>query len=106
MKSILDKTAMKLQTIIDNESEFSYSFFLIHLRLALGRTKQSVAYELEIDYDDLCRHEEERMSKRFDSAKNELLAEYYGVKPSVLERKFREWVRSNPPKIGGNKANK
>lgn len=100
-KSSLDKTAERVKSIIDNEDKFTYSFFLIALRNALGRTKQVVAYDLELDYDDLWRHEEERMSKRFNSAKNQLLAEYYGVDPDLLEKKFREWQNTSLSNITG-----
>ena len=106
-KSSLDQTYDKLQMIIDSEHEFSYGFFLIALRMALGRTKQIVAYDLDLDYDDLWRHEEEKMSRRFDQEKNDLLAEYYGIDPLLLEKKFRDWQKSHPAKYnGGNKADK
>ena len=105
--SKLDKTSLQMQIIIETEKRYSYGHFLLALRQALGVSKQSVAYDLDLDYDDLCRHEDEKMSRRFDSAKNELLAEYYDIEPELLERKFREWQKSAPAKYNaGNKEDK
>jgi hypothetical protein len=103
MSSKLDRTARKMQSIIDDEKKFSYGNFLLSLRCCLGLTKQAVSYDLDLDYDDLCRHENETMSKRFDTAKNAMLAEYYEVDPALLERKFREWQKAMPAKHNGKK---
>jgi hypothetical protein len=99
-KSKLDKTAIGIEDLIEGEAGFTYGRFLSALRTVLGLTRQSVAYDLDLDYDDLCRHEDGKMSRRFDVHKNELIAEYYGVDPLLLEKKFREWQK------GGYKADK
>jgi len=101
--SKLCKVSLKVKEIVGKEKNYSYGKFLLALRSALGITKQAVAYDLDLDYDDLCRHEEERMSKRFDAEKNKMLAEYYEVDPALLEEKFRDWQKSMPAKHNGKK---
>lgn len=93
--SKLDKTALKMQSIVNDERKFSYGSFLLALRNCLGVTKQAVAYEIDLEFDDICKHETETMSRRFDCRKNEMLAWYYDLDPALLERKFREWQASS-----------
>ena len=92
----MDLTTKRLQLIIDREYEWEYPQFLIFLRRCLGRTRQVVTCDLDWHYDELWRHEEGKMPKKFDKVKVDQLAEYYGVDPYLLERKYREWVKSNP----------
>ncbi len=95
-KSTIGLTVIKLQGIIDQEHVYEYPQFLLSLRRCLGRTRQVVTFDLDWQYDELWRHEEGKMPKKFDKKKVDQLAEYYGVDPCLLERKYREWIRSNP----------
>lgn len=95
-KDPLDLIEIKMKKIIQQEEKYSYPEFLIALRKCLGRTRQVVSYDLDIDYDCLLNHEEGNMSRKINYEKNDLLSEYYGVDPEVLTRKFREYVKVRP----------
>jgi transcriptional regulator with XRE-family HTH domain len=89
-QSTLDLTEIKLQSLINREYSYSFPDFITELRKALGRTRQVVAYDLDLEYDALLRMESGK-SKIYNADSVRLLAEYYGVNPSILEQKSRKW---------------
>ena len=91
-QSTLDITEIRLQKVVDHEQNYTFPEFLIELRKTLGRTRQVVAYELDLEYDALLRMESGK-SRVFSIEKTHLLAEYYGVNTSLLEEKARKWTR-------------
>jgi len=89
-QSTLDLTEIKLQSLIKREYSYNFPDFITELRKVLGRTRQVVAYDLDLEYDALLRMESGK-SKVYNAGSVTLLAEYYGVNPSILEKKSRTW---------------
>lgn len=95
--STLDLTEIKLCSLIEREYLYPFPEFITELRKVLGRTRQVVAYDLDLEYDALLRMETGK-SKTYNAENVNLLAEYYGVSASVLEQKCRQWSKENKKK--------
>ncbi len=96
-QSTIDLTEIKLCSLIEREYLYPFPEFITELRKVLGRTRQVVAYDLDLEYDALLRMETGR-SKVYNADKVRALAEYYGVSESTLEQKCRLWSKENKKK--------
>ncbi len=97
-KSILDITELRIKSLIASEARYNFPEFLKELRVALRRTKQSVCYDLDFEYDVLIRLELGKIRK-FDAEKMARIAEYYDVPYSIMSEKCLLWIKSNKFKI-------
>jgi hypothetical protein len=99
IKNTLDIAAIKIQELVEKEYLYEYPYFLMRLRKTLGRTKQSVCYDLDMKYDVLLRMEQGRV-RRVDMKNIEMIAEYYGVPSKMLRDKCLQWIKKCKLKDG------
>ena len=100
--NIKEKTAQKVKKLFETEPLIEFPNFLTGLRLAYGRTRRNVCRDMDFSEMRMFCLENGLFRREIPDGEFSLIAEYYGIEPSLLKKKAEKFMAEGKNKPQGH----